>query len=72
MTLILTVRMGQGQMLICHSKGYMRLYVLAIVLFVLSVTVCKIITYKLPNVNDSNLETLKTTLTISIKISWQT
>ena len=47
-------RIDQGQMLIYRSRGCIRLSVLAIAVFVLSATVCQMITFELPNVVYSN------------------
>ena len=55
MTLTLIIRMSQCQIWISQSKGPMRLSLLAIAVYVLSVTVCEIITFELDHVFDSNL-----------------
>ena len=48
MALTLTIKKGQGQMQIYHSKSNKRLNVLAMVMFTLSVTIGELITFNLP------------------------
>ena len=56
MTLTSTFRMGQDEMHEYLSKvQYADSFVLAILMFAPTVTVCKIIMFKLPNGLDSNL-----------------
>ena len=55
MFMTLTFRMGQSQMYICHLKRHMRLPVLAIAIFALSVIVCEMMADNLPKVLYSNL-----------------